>query len=210
MTDDNQPTPNSDPQSANPRPVALDLHHLATPFATVRLSTPPHDAVVLTRRGQSIDVLLDTGVTRTVQATTSATAIEDAGRQIELLRGAASVLSSQAEQYRQASQRAAGEHVDKLEAIRRYAIGKHRDGEVCRNGLDAFLAEFDMESYQPRKRVTFTITGSYEVDAGDARNPEYDGRQSLTVDASAADGYIDGSLDVDNISIDEVEDVDED
>ncbi|BAJ30992.1 MULTISPECIES: hypothetical protein [Kitasatospora] len=54
-------------------------------------------------------------------------------------------------------------HAEQLEEIRLYAILAMEQGIITQTDLDDFLAAFDLEPYTNRSRVTFTITGSYEV-----------------------------------------------
>ncbi|KJS57063.1 hypothetical protein VM98_03105 [Streptomyces rubellomurinus subsp. indigoferus] len=72
-------------------------------------------------------------------------------------------------------------HAEQLAAIRRYAIGRMEQGVICQQGLDAFLAEFDLEPYSRRTKISYAITGSYEVgtsaeaalrDANDSLGPD--------------------------------------
>ncbi|MGW6571404.1 hypothetical protein ACWGAN_04420 [Streptomyces sp. NPDC054945] len=58
-------------------------------------------------------------------------------------------------------------HATKLDAIRDYAIEVHENGSVCRDGLDSFLSMFEFEPYATTVKVSYMITGSYEVDHGD-------------------------------------------
>jgi len=55
----------------------------------------------------------------------------------------------------------------KITSMRAYAIEKHRDGTICREGLNDFLAAHDLDLYQPRHRAQVTITLDVEVDGAD-------------------------------------------
>jgi hypothetical protein len=46
----------------------------------------------------------------------------------------------------------------KIASMRAYAIEKHRDGTICKEGLNDFLAAHDLDLYQPRHRAQVTIT----------------------------------------------------
>jgi hypothetical protein len=55
----------------------------------------------------------------------------------------------------------------KIASMRAYAVDKHRDGTICREGLNDFLAAHDLDLYQPRHRAQVTITLDVEVDGAD-------------------------------------------
>ncbi|WP_349876332.1 hypothetical protein ABIH81_19505 [Micromonospora sp. HUAS YX12] len=89
-------------------------------------------------------------------------------------------------------------HGQQLAEIRSYAIARHRDGDICRDGLNAFLRHFDLDEYQPRHRVRFTITGSFDVRADvnrDTDDTEYDVREYLRLNTDQVD-----NVDTDTIS----------
>lgn len=76
-------------------------------------------------------------------------------------------------------------HDRQLADIRSYAIGRYRDRDICRQGLDDFLARFDLDPYDPRHRVRFTISGSFDVysdDGSDTTDTEYHVREFLRID----------------------------
>jgi hypothetical protein len=54
-----------------------------------------------------------------------------------------------------------------LAAIRDYAITAHRDGDICRDGLDEFLHTFDLGEYDPHVDIAYTITGSLAIAGSD-------------------------------------------
>ena len=61
-------------------------------------------------------------------------------------------------------------------------IEQYRDSEYSRDVLDAFLSRFDLDPYQPRVKVTYTITGSFEVDSDDVDGAvEYSDNFDVTV-----------------------------
>jgi hypothetical protein len=55
----------------------------------------------------------------------------------------------------------------KIASMRAYAIGKHLDGEICRDGLNGFLAAHDLDLYEPRYTARVTITVDVEVDGAE-------------------------------------------
>nr|WP_152332185.1 hypothetical protein [Micromonospora purpureochromogenes] len=88
-------------------------------------------------------------------------------------------------------------HIHQLAEIRSYAIDRHREGDICRDGLDKFLAHFDLDPYEPRHRVRFTISGSFDVTPDDGHNAadtEYDVREYLRIDTDQVDGVDEDTL----------------
>jgi hypothetical protein len=55
-----------------------------------------------------------------------------------------------------------------IESMRAYAIGKHLDGTICREGLNDFLAAHDLDLYEPR--YTARVTASFDVEVYDVGN----------------------------------------
>jgi hypothetical protein len=53
----------------------------------------------------------------------------------------------------------------KITAMRAYAIARHQSGDICRQGLDQFLAEHDLEPYQPRYTAEVTLRAEVSIDA---------------------------------------------
>src|SRR5207247_10128640 len=101
--------------------------------------------------------------------------VTDPTRQAELLRAALAAevatrwaLAETAEQRRTELDQLRTSRNRNLTAIRGYVIVDYRAAEYSRDVLDAFLARFDLDPYQPRVKVTYTITGSFEVDSDDA------------------------------------------
>lgn len=78
-------------------------------------------------------------------------------------------------------------HIEQLAAIRQYAIARHEGGEICRSGLENFLATFDMEPYVTRVRVGYTISGTYLVNRRGATFAEEDAHGYLRPDLSELD-----------------------
>jgi hypothetical protein len=73
------------------------------------------------------------------------------------------------------------QHRMTMQAIRLYAITKHRQHVFDRQALNDFLAEFELPLYEPRLKLTFTILGSYEVTATEAETARRQAVQSLAV-----------------------------
>ena len=82
-----------------------------------------------------------------------------------------------------------------LADIRQYVLERHLDGDICREGTNRFFETFFLDRYDPRIRVRYTITGSYEVDAEDAYAASRDALGYLRPDLSQLDSLIDGSDD---------------
>ncbi|PWU52440.1 hypothetical protein DLJ47_18870 [Micromonospora sp. S4605] len=173
------------------------------------------NAVVLAQPAETgaVRVLLD-GHARSLRADIAAVPVTDPATALELAQQA--VAWASAAQYTAADRaRALAEeldeqrrrHVRQLAEIRSYAIDRHRDGDICRDGLDKFLAHFDLDPYDPRHRVVFTISGSFDVtpeDGRDAGDTEYDVREYLRIDTDQVDGVDDDTLTFD-VTVDDVQ-----
>ncbi|MFD7168628.1 hypothetical protein [Streptomyces violascens] len=97
-------------------------------------------------------------------------------------------------------------HTELLKMIRQYAVDRHEDGDICREGLDDFLESFNFMPYATRVRVEYTITGSYEVDPGGKAAAEEDALKYLQPDLSGLDD-VDGdtsTYEVSDIHVSEV------
>jgi len=174
-----------------------------TPAVTVNGS----DAVVLARRDTGIHVYRD-GAVLTLDARTPAVGITDPRRRENLLRRAVAEVARQRTAQRGALWRVAEEHAESLEAIRDYAIGRHLSRDICRRGMDDFLDHFDFEPYRPRVRVTYTITGSYEVEDSDTDAAYTDARGYLKADLGEIDRVVEDS-DSFTVTVDDVTEVDD-
>ncbi|HLL66424.1 MAG TPA: hypothetical protein VK453_11845 [Micromonosporaceae bacterium] len=194
------------PADTDTAPAVRSLESLlddtAAAYLPVRLTYSCVDAVVLERRDRSVDVVLDTGFVRTVALDDSAELIVDPIRQVELLRRAARTLAAQCAQARQELQHDADRHRRVLREIRAYAIEKRRSNEICQDGLDQFLHEFNMAPDQVL--VRFTITGSYRVEQSDCDTAESDASDHLDVDFGQVDGVVHDTADFD-VRIDSAE-----
>lgn len=93
-----------------------------------------------------------------------------------------------------------------MDAVRQYAVDRHEDGDICREGLDDFLANFGLASYETRIRVEYTITGSYEVDPGSEAAAEEDALKYLQPNLSGLDDVDDdtSTYEVSGIQVSEV------
>ncbi len=79
--------------------------------------------------------------------------------------------------------------------------------DTHRSGLNAFLTAFGLPTYHPRVRVTYTITGSYDVDTDDADAAARDARGYLKPDLSELDNVLDDS-DTHSVELDQVDELD--
>jgi hypothetical protein len=159
----------------------------------------------VTGEGQEVVVLgyTDTGADlvdvhtphgpRTLPADTVTFPLADAHRRADLLAGAVDHLADHVREVRSELACTVARHARTLEEIRRYAIDRHLDDQYCRDGLNTFLRSFGMPVYEPRVRVEFTITGSYEVDHADLYQAERDATGYLKIDLSDIDDLVDDS-----------------
>lgn len=99
-------------------------------------------------------------------------------------------------------------HRNRLTAIRAYAVEKHQSGDICRTGLNEFLETFGLGRFEPRIRVHFTVSGSYDVDGDDSDVDAAwrDGQDYLKPDLSELDHVIEGSGTF-TVSLDSLEDL---
>jgi hypothetical protein len=182
---------------------------------TVTLTNTGVDAVLLGPAGPaSVDVARDGRIVREAD-TMLAVPVTDPTRQVELLRAALSAdVAARQTLAATAAQRLTelGElrtsQARRLAEIRDYAIEQYRESEISRDVLDAFLSRFDLDPYQPRVKVTYTITGSFEVDSDDPNEVENDVDQNLRVDLDDVDDVVDYSDDF-QVSVRSVEPVDD-
>jgi hypothetical protein len=98
-------------------------------------------------------------------------------------------------------------HEQVLTDIRAYAVDKHQDGDICRDGLNAFLEAFGLPVFQPRVRVRYTVSGSYDVEGSDDDTARRDARGYLKPDLSQLDNVIEDS-DSHTVDVDSVEELD--
>jgi hypothetical protein len=181
--------------------LATDPH----PLTALQLGSAAGDGIVLGYEDGFADVLHESGILSRLPLDRAATAITDPQRVIDLLRRG---LGHSREQIRHEQQRATGQriaHDKQLRQIRDYAIARYKDDDICRDGLDAFLKQFELDVYEPTIRVRYTITGSYLVRgprAGTEELAERDARGYIRVDLSQVDDVVDDTseftLDVDS------------
>ncbi|GIF69352.1 hypothetical protein Ais01nite_73870 [Asanoa ishikariensis] len=98
----------------------------------------------------------------------------------------------------------------RLNEIRGYAINRFRDNDFSRDELNGFLDDLNLNPFDPRHRVRFTISGSLDVDS-DGRDTEYtssDVRNYLKLDLERVDGVNDDSVTFD-VTVEDVEDLGE-
>ena len=179
----------------------------------VTLSAAGVDAVLLGRVGiATVEVLRDGRLAREADSML-AEPVTDPARQVELLRAAlvADVaargsLAETAEQRRieLAQVRTAQDRV--LHEVRDYAIEQYRDSEFSREVLNTLLERLGVDPYRPRVKVTYTLTGSFEVDTDDPDDVENDVDQNLRLDLDDVDGVVEYSGDF-NLSVRSVEPV---
>jgi hypothetical protein len=179
----------------------------------VTFATSGAEAVLLGRVDTaSVEVLRDGRIVREAD-TMLAVPVTDPTRQAELLRAALAAdvavrraLAETAEQRRTELDQLRTGQTRTLAAIRDYAIADYRADEFSRDVLDAFLARFDLDPYQPRVKVAYTITGSFEVDSDNADEVENNVEEYLRVDLDDVDDTVEYS-DEFNVSVRGVEPV---
>ena len=166
----------------------------------VTLSASGVDAVLLGRVGTAtVEVLREGSIVREAD-TMLAVPVTDPTRQVELLR-AALVADVAARQGLAETAQQRGFELNQLRAsqastlaqIRDYVIEQYRDSEFSRDVLDAFLSRFDLDPYRPRVKVTYTITGSFEVEGDDPDDVESDVENNLRVDLDDLDDVVEYS-----------------
>ena len=181
----------------------------------VTLAVSGVDAVLLGRVGNAtVEVLREGRIVREAD-TMLAVPVTDPARQVELLR-AALVADVAARRGLAETAQLRGFELNQLSAsqastlaeIRDYVIDRYRDDELTRDVLEAFLSRFDLDPYQPRVKVTYTITGSFEVDTDDPEDVESNVEQNLRVDSDDVDGVVEYSDDF-SVDVRRVEPVDD-
>jgi hypothetical protein len=181
---------------------------------TVTLADSGVDAVILRAAGTaSVELVRDRQIVQEAE-TILAAPVADPARQVELLRRALAVDVGARQEAALAAERRRTElanlrngQAQTLAEIRDYAIDRYRKDDLTRDGLDTFLRRFDLDPYEPRVKVTYRITGSFEVDSDDRDQVENDVDQNLRVDLDQIDDVVEYSDDV-NISVTSVEPVD--
>lgn len=143
----------------------------------------------------------------TLPAGTPATPVNDHHTRAEFLAAAASDLADIHALDQAQLVDTDARHQKVLDNIRGYAIAQHLEDAFCRDGLNAFLTTFGLPTYNPRIRVTYTITGSYEVDTDDADTAARDARGYLKPDLTELDNLIDDS-DTHHLELEQVDELD--
>ncbi|MFF5230244.1 hypothetical protein [Dactylosporangium sp. NPDC000521] len=176
-------------------------------FPAVRLTGSGAEGIVMGRTTMTAEIAF-AGITRTETLDQPAVAVTDPARQAGLLRSALGAIAerSRLDQHRLGHERR--EHGRVLAEIRAYAIERHRGDDICRDGLDKFLAEFNLAPYEPTFRVRFTITGSYLVRGDSERDIIRDGSYA-GIDLSRVDDVVEDSEDFD-VTIDGADEISDD
>jgi hypothetical protein len=152
--------------------IARTLAELADqPGANPAVIIDGIDAVVLGRTTSGAVAVYRAGNLHEYHGEIPAVAIASTDDRLDVLERAVRDVAT----WREAATATADELHTVLPRIRAYAIERHREGLICRQGLNDFLAEFELPEYDPRLKVTYTITGSFEVDGAD----EHNARQAL-------------------------------
>ena len=200
-------TVNDEPTTHDPRTgprrlteFAPDGPAAATPAVT--LSGGP-DVVVLRRAETAMVEVCQGHQILTLVDDAEATPITDPAHRDDLIRRALRTVAVQRYAATQQVLQARGErdrqqdaHAAVLRDIRCYAIDRHLDNEICREGLDTFLERFNLDPYQPRLRVRFRIIGSIEVDTEDRSAAEHQVDNYLGLDLSSVDNAVDDSEEI--------------
>ncbi|ROO52759.1 hypothetical protein EDC02_7700 [Micromonospora sp. Llam0] len=202
--------------TAYPHPQPLAALAGAPGQAVIVLHADRRDnAVVLAQPAEAgtVHVLID-GQARSVSADIPAVPVTDSSTALALARQAVewalAARHSAVDRARGLAERLDEQrqrHVGQVAEIRAYAIDRHRDGDICRDGLDKFLDHFGLDPYEPRHRVQFTISGSFAVTPENGRDTDgtgYDVREYLRLDTDQVDGVDEDSVTFD-VMIDEVE-----
>lgn len=173
----------------------------------VSLTGPAAEAVVLAwHDAYSLEVFTDESGITVLPEGTEATEITEPSRKVGLVIRAFLAVDEARRQSEQQHARERQLHGATLTEIRRYAIEKHHEDFYCLDGLNAFLRAFGLPEYDPRLRVSFTISGSYEVDSTDESSTRYDAEQYLTARLTEISDLVDGSEDI-GVQVNDVEPV---
>jgi hypothetical protein len=208
--------PATDPRAEGPvmRPLADFLpggpaaDHLA-------VTLPSGDQVVVVGRADDgqVEVWSLGHITRR-DADTAVTAVSDPAVRDGLMGAAVHGLAVQRNAATERAAQAVAErdrdrdaHEQVLTDIRAYAVDKHQNGDICRSGLNDFLEHFGLAVFEPRVRVCFTISGSYDVEGDDADAAHRDADGYLKPDLSELDNVIDDS-DTFTVQVESVEELD--
>ena len=156
-------------QTATTEPTSA----LTSPLATgtvVRLDNA--DAVVLTTGDSEFQVWTKDRVT-TLAADTAVEPVADPTQTEPVLRRAVVSLDALRQQAQALLSSAAGQHAVTLSAIRDYAINAHRQGDICETGLNEFLQTFELDEYDPRVSLSYTMAGTATMVGTDGLKGEF-------------------------------------
>ncbi|MEU7525964.1 hypothetical protein AB0A74_09540 [Saccharothrix sp. NPDC042600] len=123
------------------------------------------DIVVLTATGRTDVSVWAAGAVCHLPAGTPVVPVTDPARQGTVLRLALASLNRLRQQAEEALWTQRNHHMSTLDEVRSYAIEAHVAGDICRDGLNAFLCAFNMTEYRPRVRVAYTLGGTFTVTA---------------------------------------------
>ena len=167
---------------------------------TVTLSDSGVDAVILGRAGTDLVEALRDGRIVRYPDTTLAVPVTDPARQVELLRAALAAdvaarqtLADTVQQRITELDQLRAANAQRLTDIREFVIEQYRQTDISRDVLDAFLARFDLDPYQPRVKVSYTITGSFQVDSDDTDAVETNVEDYLRPDLDEVDDTVEDS-----------------
>ncbi len=182
---------------------------------TILDASARYDAVVLSPApGTSMVRVLVDGQVRSLRADISAVPVTDQATALALTRQAVAwALTEQDSAVERARSLAEQRDEDRrrqasqLAEIRSSAIDQYRGADITRDGLDSLLSRLDLDPYQPRHRVRFTISGSFDVTPDvdrDTEDTESDVRGYLRIDTDRVD-----NVDDDTVTIDVTADVED-
>jgi hypothetical protein len=181
----------------DPRPLSDFVpDHSQTSTGSAAVVTVDNRVVVVLRAdrtGGGVQVHDPVRSIHTLHADTPATPVSDHHTRAEFLAAAASDLAGIHALDQAQLDGTDARHQKVLDDIRSYAVERHIAGDICRSGLNTFLETFSLPTYEPRIRVSYTITGSYEVDTDDPDAAARDARGYLKPDLSELDNVIDNS-----------------
>lgn len=180
----NQPAP----LQSTPSTIG-DLH--ARGITAVHLTYTATDAVIIGADGDRLRISRH-GNTEWIGRHHPADPIADHAHAVSLL---SAELRSQLATIAYLQQRG-HEHEVTLSAIRSYVIEWRHADLLSREALDRFLAQFEMERYQPTVRIHFTVHGHLDVDGEFEDAAELVDRvvDFLSVDAELVEGAVEDSL----------------
>ena len=145
-------------QTAEPQRLAACCSSPDGPMVVQLGST---DAVILAVAKDGTVLVWRDGTVANYAAESPAEPVFEPVRRDAALRQAIISLNALRREAETTAEQQATQHATTLASIRQYAIEAHRDGDICRGGLDEFLYAFNLEQYRPRTRLSYTLTGSF-------------------------------------------------